>query len=195
MKIIRIRNICFFLSASMDHDYHILQNLSGSLAHRFAASTWKTYAGVSLDRVLYDHDGRSSPSPHGHRLPNMRVDGKFMATCPKSEGSTNVHAELLILDWLHNLVDNSKWPPADGQLHTLHLFTFLSPCSGCIWWLGSFLHFLRENGLMGRIRIVLGYSKWYTPPGFLNLPGPFLTIPWLYELQHYFPNFKVMKIS
>ncbi|XP_030842318.1 uncharacterized protein LOC115924328 [Strongylocentrotus purpuratus] len=182
--------------ASMDHDYHFLENLSWSLAHRFAASTWKTYAGVSLDyyRVPYDHDGRSSSSPHGHRLPNMRVDGMFMATCPKSEGITNVHAERMILDWLHNQVVNSKWPPADRQLHTLHLFTFLSPCSGCISWLWSFLHFLRQNGLMGRIRIVLGYSKWYTPPGDLIYPGPFLTIPWLYELQHYFPNFKVMKI-
>nr|AWK77800.1 AID-like deaminase 4a [Strongylocentrotus purpuratus] len=193
--------------ASMHHDALILRALSRSLASRFAASSWKTYAGVSLDRVTYDHDSRSSLPPHGRHLSDnmgLCVDDEFMATCPREPctlGSRNAHAEKLILNWLSSRVNISKWPPADGQMHTLHLFTFLSPCSGCIHFLESFLRLLREKGLMWRIRFVLGYSKEYTPwkPGTplaqRKVPGPDETIPWLSNLQTYYPNFRVIKIS
>eukprot|EP00057_Strongylocentrotus_purpuratus_P020237 XP_011674711.1 PREDICTED: uncharacterized protein LOC105443354 [Strongylocentrotus purpuratus] len=194
--------------ASMQHDALFFLALSRSLEHRFSASSWKTYAGVSLDRVSYDHDSRSSLPPHGRRQSDnmgLCVDNEFMATCPREpffhfEGSGTAHAEKLILNWLRGLINTSKWPPADGQMHTLHLFTVLSPCSGCIHFLESFLRLLREKGLMWRIWFVLGYSKEYTPckpstplaKRFYS--GPDVTIPWLYELPRYYPNFRVMKI-
>eukprot|EP00057_Strongylocentrotus_purpuratus_P020231 XP_011674705.1 PREDICTED: uncharacterized protein LOC105443352 [Strongylocentrotus purpuratus] len=184
--------------ASMYQDKVILRELSRSLAHRYTASRsgWNTYAGASLDRVCYDHDSPPSLPPHGRQLTESMgvcVDDEFMATCPRSENRRNVHSEEMILKWLQSRIYTSKWPPPDGEIHTLHLFTFLSPCSRCIRRLEDFLHLLQKKGLMERIRFVLGYSKEYTP--WYGI-GPYVTIPWLNRIaQDYYPYFRVIKIN
>ncbi|XP_011674705.2 uncharacterized protein LOC105443352 [Strongylocentrotus purpuratus] len=184
--------------ASMYQDPKILRELFRSLAHRYTVirSGWNTYAAASLDRVCYDHVSPSSLPSHGRRLPDsfgVCVDDEFMATCPRPEVGRNVHAEEMILKWLQSRIYTSKWPPSDGEVHTLHLFTFFSPCSRCIERLEDFLLLLQKKGLMGRIRFVLGYSKEYTPWKGI---GPYVTIPWLNRIaQHYYPNFRVMKIN
>ena len=99
------------------------------------------------------------------------------------------------------MVNTSKWQPADGQMNTVHLCTFLSPCNGCFQKLGRFLSLTLEKGLMRQVRFVLGYSKEYTPwkPGTplaeQKLPGPDVVISWLHNFQQRYPNFLVIKIT
>ena len=186
-----------------EKDKEFMQTLASSLAIRFDSSSWKTYASVSLDWVLYHHPSSSIPA-HGRRLADnmgLCVDDEFMATCPSYSvfcNGTTWHAEHHILMWLRGRINKGKWPPRDSGFHSIHLYTHLSPCSMCTERLGEFLEFLRRKDLARTVLVCLRYSEPYTPwkPGtpveMRTVPGPDLAIPLLNGLALSHPNFYVI---